>query len=154
MMFIKKLALLTVLLAGACAPMPDGFAFTNSEPAVRALLLLHGANPDRQPRIWGVHLDPSCTVQTPHGPGVAFRDPAGDVCVGGLIVGDDIFLVWTDHLRYSDSSLSHEIVHWLAGDDDHRRLDLWSKHSGDKSKEYLGEHTLWGLGAGNTMKLF
>jgi hypothetical protein len=154
-MFKKTLALLLSTAAIGCgAPNPEGFELTNAEPAVRALLAAHGAEGRGMPRVWGVHLDPGCTVQTPLGPGIRFRDPADDVCVSGLQVGGDIWIVWDDGLRYSHSALSHEIVHWLDGDDRHRQMPLWESRSGAASKEVAGRAALQAMGQGDVIKLF
>lgn len=145
---------LIILAAGCTAPVPEGFELTNADQAVKALFAEHNAQTAAMPWVHGVHLDPSCTVKTPRGPGIRFRDPADGVCVSGLKVGSDIWVVWTDGLTFSNSALAHEIVHWLDDDQNHRAVELWEARSGSTSKEVRGQQALRALGPNDTMKLF
>lgn len=132
----RSVLVLLVSLAAACGgPPPEGFALPNSEPAVRALLTHFGANPDSQPTIWGVDPDPTCTTATG---GLRFRDPGTDQCAGGLSIGGDVYLLVVPGLLWSQSSLSHELVHWIGGDDHHKRRDFWSPGGkADQGKAHL-----------------
>lgn len=129
---IAVAALLAAVISGsACSsPVPNGYQPASLEPAVQAALSFWGkTDPTAHQPFYMV--TPDCWP-LPDQKVTGFRDPASGLCLWGMQVdrrfgGEDATFVSTRGENfYSRTSLCHEALHTIIGDDDHRD-DRWGK---------------------------
>jgi hypothetical protein len=116
------LVLAAALLLGACgAPPPAGDAAANQEDAIRFALNYYFA-PQPSDHLPVRLVQPDCTMAD-SGQRVGFTAEGG--CYTGLTLEGEGVYVSRMSDRYSRSSLCHELMHALIGDQGHTRQSAW-----------------------------
>lgn len=126
---MRSLALLLLVLAGACSPItpPTDHPLPGAAAAASFVLKLYGSMGEA-PAVYGVALD--CDL--PGGRG--FTSPINHKCVAGTtVLGVGVFLALDPaHRLFSYGQVfPHELMHWALeqtmgdGDDDHNTPGVW-----------------------------
>ncbi len=107
-----KYVLVAFFLTGCFAPVPDGRTVDGTNAVNCVLRAIHWVSED-QPKIVMVQPQRECFDGT-KGRIRGFVDEADGLCVYGMEYRGDIFLTEQIGGLFSDTSLSHEILHFLG----------------------------------------